>query len=186
MSIKTSLNRPCDTCSACCQGYLVGHAYGQHFSYGKPCKFLKKTGCSIYQERPSLCSDFLCSYKYEKNFTLEMRPDISKVICMARYVTIDNKPIKYLEVVETDVIIPTTTLQWLIRVHEANLFENIRFTYDRKYVLFCHNDRVYETLMSRIQEKELALLDCTQVPIINNYLIRSSYLKKLRSLAKWQ
>ena len=69
---------PCAECRACCQGWVIGEAYGSRFYPGKACDFLCG-GCQIYDVRPNVCRKFYCAYAQEL-FPEWMRPDKSKVI----------------------------------------------------------------------------------------------------------
>ena len=39
--------RSCDGCTACCEGWLMGEAYGNKFYSGCPCYYKSENGCSI-------------------------------------------------------------------------------------------------------------------------------------------
>jgi Fe-S-cluster containining protein len=77
--------RPCGSCTACCEGWLYGDAFGFEFTIGKPCKFLGGRGCSIYDLRPySPCQTFLCHWKENTSIPEWLRPDKSNVIILKR------------------------------------------------------------------------------------------------------
>jgi hypothetical protein len=71
--------RKCDECTACCQGWLEGEAYGCKFGQGKACPFLTVLNCSIHSCRPEVCKNFYCGWLQEL-FPEWMRPDKSKVL----------------------------------------------------------------------------------------------------------
>jgi Fe-S-cluster containining protein len=54
--------RPCGDCTACCDGFLIGNAYGNHFGFGKPCNFLVEKKCTIYKDRPQSCHNYQCGW----------------------------------------------------------------------------------------------------------------------------
>lgn len=58
---------PCDGCSVCCEAPSIGHndAKGTVLKIGKPaCKkcMFADNGCKVYDRRPDVCRDYLCSY----------------------------------------------------------------------------------------------------------------------------
>jgi hypothetical protein len=78
--------KPCDKCSKCCEGWLTGTAYGFEFKPGVPCKFITRNGCGIYAARPEdPCKTFRCHWKTNPKMPDWMRPDISGVITLVRY-----------------------------------------------------------------------------------------------------
>ena len=54
--------RPCDECTACCDGWLIGKVNGHPFGHGKPCQFLINKICTIYKDRPSMCRNYQCAW----------------------------------------------------------------------------------------------------------------------------
>lgn len=65
--------RECGECRACCEGWLVGDAFGCAFGHGKTCTFLRD-GCSVYLFRPQACKNFYCAWAQEL-LPESMRPD---------------------------------------------------------------------------------------------------------------
>ena len=85
-TIPIVAGRSCDKCTACCEGWLWGNAFGFEFKPGTPCRFVKKSGCSIYEARPyEPCQTFLCHWKSNPVLPDWMRPDLSGVIVLVRY-----------------------------------------------------------------------------------------------------
>jgi hypothetical protein len=70
--------KECGECKACCQGYVIGEAYGVPFGPNRPCAFLTG-GCSIYQMRPTVCRKYFCAW-VQGLFPDWMRPDKSRAI----------------------------------------------------------------------------------------------------------
>jgi hypothetical protein len=102
--------RSCDSCTACCEGWLSGEAHGHTFNPGKPCFFLNK-GCTIYKDRPeNPCKTYKCSWLAEDIFPMWMRPDLSKIIITKRQ--LNN--INYYDIVETGETIKSYILNWII------------------------------------------------------------------------
>lgn len=56
--------RDCGDCTKCCT-WLSGEAHGYKFGNGKSCKFLCSSGCSIYEDRPSVCKTYYCAWSQE-------------------------------------------------------------------------------------------------------------------------
>lgn len=84
---KRSVDRACSGCRMCCEGWLSGEAYGHDFYPGKPCHFLNKSGCSIYIIRPeNPCKTFKCHWKTNTRVPEWMRPDLSGIILVQRYI----------------------------------------------------------------------------------------------------
>jgi hypothetical protein len=69
--------RECGTCTACCDGWMVGTIQGHTMKPGQPCHFVREEGCSIYAERPeSPCRSFACAWVIPNSpFTDAFRPD---------------------------------------------------------------------------------------------------------------
>jgi len=104
-----ALHRPCGSCTKCCEGHLIGNAYGYAFGYGKSCRFVCKKGCSIYNYRPkNPCVGFVCGYKIDHSIDEDLRPDLSNVIFVYR--TLEN--ISYLHGTSTGLEPAPKLVQW--------------------------------------------------------------------------
>lgn len=88
--------RPCGDCRACCEGALIGNSYGNKFGFGKPCIFMIKEECTIYETRPQTCINYQCAWS-QGLFSEDMKPTISNVMISVE-VSNDNK--QYLKVME--------------------------------------------------------------------------------------
>lgn len=67
--------RPCGDCTGCCSGKLAANIYGHEMYDGKPCHFLKRGKCSIYNDRPhSPCRTYQCAWS-QHLLDEDMRPD---------------------------------------------------------------------------------------------------------------
>jgi Fe-S-cluster containining protein len=87
MQLKPKLERSCQGCKKCCEGWLTGKAYGMAFSPSKPCFFLGSTGCNIYPNRPyDPCQTFLCEWRRDLRLPDWIKPDRSGRIFVARVV----------------------------------------------------------------------------------------------------
>ncbi len=79
----------CGTCNECCNGNLVGEAYGIPFGNNKPCHFLIEQKCSIYSSRPDACKKFQCGWS-QNLFVDWMKPELSGILVSIEYDT-NNK-----------------------------------------------------------------------------------------------
>ena len=70
--------RECGNCQACCQGWLVGNAFGIDFGNRKACAFLQ-TNCTVYNFRPQMCQKYFCGWAQEL-FPEWMQPNLCKVL----------------------------------------------------------------------------------------------------------
>jgi hypothetical protein len=93
----------------CCQGWLTGEAIGHKFYPGKPCGWLAKNGCLIYESRPyNPCQTFVCVWKNDLSLPEWLRPDQSGVI--VKYAALDG--IQYLIVVANNRTVPQSVHDW--------------------------------------------------------------------------
>ncbi len=61
--VATAEQRTCGTCTACCDGWVVGTIRGFPMKPGAPCHFRGEGCCTIYAERPeSPCRKFICGW----------------------------------------------------------------------------------------------------------------------------
>lgn len=122
------LDRICGSCTMCCQGWLYGEAYGHTFYPGKPCHFVCKDGCSIYEKRPeNPCRLYKCAWKTDNFFPEWFRPDISDVICT--WIKWKENEF-YLEVVECGKKLDSKILSWLFINHINGFLPNFKYTLD--------------------------------------------------------
>lgn len=112
--------RVCGQCSECCKGYLTGIAHGYHFSRDNQCHFLDTDrcggGCSIYDQRPEMCSSYQCEWlRHKVMFPNWMKPDKSKVIVTHREVVYKEEPLLWWSAVECDRDMDAKVLSWLVQ-----------------------------------------------------------------------
>jgi hypothetical protein len=69
--------RTCGSCTACCDGWVVGTIRGHEMKPGTPCHFRGEGTCTIYAERPQEpCRSFVCGWLAPASpFPEEFRPD---------------------------------------------------------------------------------------------------------------
>jgi hypothetical protein len=69
--------RACGTCTACCDGWVVGTIEGHEMKPGTPCHFRGEGCCTIYERRPKEpCRNFVCGWLApDSPFPENFRPD---------------------------------------------------------------------------------------------------------------
>jgi len=69
--------RACGTCTACCDGWVVGTIEGHEMKPGTPCHFRGAGCCTIYDRRPKEpCRNFVCGWlASDSPFPEGFRPD---------------------------------------------------------------------------------------------------------------
>ena len=87
--------RACGKCTACCDGHLLGEAYGHKFGPGLPCHFLTESKCTIYETRPKACRDYYCAWA-QGLFAEWMNPDNTGALIS---VEANNQGQQYLKVI---------------------------------------------------------------------------------------
>jgi hypothetical protein len=77
--------RECGTCTACCDGWVVGTIRGHEMKPGTPCHFRGAGCCTIYAERPQEpCRGFVCGWLAPGSpFPESFRPDRLGVMIIA-------------------------------------------------------------------------------------------------------
>jgi hypothetical protein len=75
-------SRECGTCTACCDGWVIGTIEGHEMRPGTPCYFRGEGCCTIYERRPQKpCRDFICGWLQKGSpFPEDWRPDRSGVM----------------------------------------------------------------------------------------------------------
>lgn len=125
--ITINNDRSCGECTMCCQGHLTGTAHGFEFGPGKPCHWIRDSGCAIYPYRPdSPCKSFKCEWKVSKNFPLDYRPDKSKVIFVNRFLDDDKRR---LDVVESGKTLDADMLHFIMQLFNDHKYDHIRYFY---------------------------------------------------------
>ena len=72
--------RECNGCTACCEGWLKAEALGKSFYPGQPCHWKGCDGCTVYEDRPPVCSTYVCSWKAGHFLPEWFKPTESNVI----------------------------------------------------------------------------------------------------------
>jgi len=132
------LKKSCGDCTACCSGALSGEAHGHHFYKGRPCFFITKKGCSIYENRPeNPCVSFKCGFLSEPFFPEWMRPDLCGILATMRVMktkitvtkdgaeTEEEKFIPYMQLLEYGQPMTAKALWWFIQKHLTGEIPNL-------------------------------------------------------------
>ena len=113
--------RECGKCTACCQGTLSGEACGHHFYPGQPCHWVGESGCTVYDQRPPVCSGFTCAWLFDNYLPMWFQPNLSNIICTWQIWKEgdDGKIYTYLKVHSTNNgFVDEKYMRWL---HTANI-----------------------------------------------------------------
>jgi len=132
------LKKECGECTACCSGALAGQAHGHYFFKGRPCFFLKKDGCSIYEDRPeNPCVGYKCGYLSEAFFPEWMRPDKCNILATPRVHKYlekvkendverdEERYIPYMQLLEYGGSASAKSLWWFIEKHLEGIIPNL-------------------------------------------------------------
>jgi hypothetical protein len=72
-------NRSCGTCSMCCKIFDIPPIEGK--LAGTWCKHCRPgSGCGIWTERPQMCADYFCHWRFDASLGPEWRPDVAKFL----------------------------------------------------------------------------------------------------------
>jgi len=77
----TIMERTCGTCTLCCKVLGVDEASTPRSAWCRHCD--KKSGCKIYDQRPSACREFICLWLVDTSVPDDLRPDKCKVVFYA-------------------------------------------------------------------------------------------------------
>ena len=126
------LERSCDGCTKCCDGWLSGNAYGVKFSVGKKCQWSTKKGCSIYELRPyDPCVTFKCFWKTNSIVPEEFKPNLINTILVERIF----HNYKYLDICFAGNLVSIEVLNWAIKLFEDKKIQHLRYAKDGKFRL---------------------------------------------------
>jgi hypothetical protein len=120
-------DRPCGECTMCCQGHLSGTAHGYEFYKGRPCVWIRKTGCSIYDYRPeNPCKTFKCEWKVNRSFPESYRPDKIKTVFVHRRLEDGSRR---LDVLESGKILDKEILTFIQKLFDDHKYNHILYQY---------------------------------------------------------
>jgi hypothetical protein len=142
----------CGECTVCCDGNLVGDAFGHEFYPGKPCEFMDSGKCTTYSVRPLSCIKYQCGWS-QKLFSEEHRPDKSGWLVSIEFdqegkqylKAIETKPASSIEAIdEIKAFAETNSTYVTIIDHETNLSHAITNANDQKILSFIKPTRELE------------------------------------------
>lgn len=80
MTLQLVKDRECGKCYACCVALRI-NVDTLKKDADIPCKNLDKNkGCAIYKDRPPVCRNWFCAWRYTNKFGDEWRPDRSGIM----------------------------------------------------------------------------------------------------------
>lgn len=134
-----SLKKSCGGCTECCKGWLTAEIFGYKIGPGRPCQFLGKKGCNVYDLRPyDPCAAWTCFWKDNIGFPEWMRPDLSHAIIIRGY--LENY--HFLEVIITKPELDERVLNFLKDLAKGPPAKHVILIYSVKdfYILSEDND----------------------------------------------
>lgn len=75
---KLVAGRSCDDCTLCCKLLNIQSLQKPRLIWCKHCDV--GVGCAIYEQRPSECRDFYCTYRVSAELGEEWKPSVSKMV----------------------------------------------------------------------------------------------------------
>lgn len=121
------MERKCEGCHKCCDGWLWGKAHEHEFWPGRPCHFVGSKGCTIYPDRPhDPCVTFKCLWLKDSNIPEWMKPDQSNVILVDR----EKNGVAYIESYEAGARLDPKVLSWMFMSHVQGKIPNLKYQLD--------------------------------------------------------
>ena len=130
--------RECDGCTACCEGWLSAEALGKRFYPGQPCHWVGCNGCTVYENRPEVCSEFVCAWKTGHFLPEWFKPSQAKIIATWRTwkepeeCVAEDRGGLYLSIVPMDQEINTQCLTWLNTYVQSGLL-NVKYQFEGRW-----------------------------------------------------
>tara|TARA_R110001583_G_scaffold16561_20_gene67967 strand:+ start:9916 stop:10461 length:546 start_codon:yes stop_codon:yes gene_type:complete len=73
-------NRECGECTACCVVLLIDDEKFKKAADHACSNLIEKGGCKIYANRPTVCQDWYCAWRFMAQLDETWRPDISGIL----------------------------------------------------------------------------------------------------------
>ena len=73
-------NRECGECTACCVDLLIDDENFKKPADQACANLMEKGGCKIYNQRPSVCQDWYCAWRFMAQLDENWRPDRSGIL----------------------------------------------------------------------------------------------------------
>lgn len=104
------MERTCDGCTKCCEGWLIATIKGQPMYPGKPCQFVQiGKGCATYSTRPkNPCRTYKCAWLQNETIPEWIAPKTSGVIIAYQKI----QDIVYVELTSTGQPVTDEVLTW--------------------------------------------------------------------------
>jgi hypothetical protein len=145
------MDRSCDGCTKCCEGHLTANIYGYEMGPGKPCHFVSKKGCSIYDMRPhNPCKGFKCLWKKNGAVPLEFKPDLVDMIIIET--SVDG--IAYAHIVPAGKEITLEILDWAVGAVNSGRINNIVYKKDGNTRVISRDPAFIDKYFSKPQPTE--------------------------------
>jgi hypothetical protein len=123
--------RSCDGCTMCCEGWLSASALGHTFYPGQPCHWVGTKGCTVYADRPPVCTGYECAWLSNHILPEWFKPSESSLIgtwCIWKDKSLckEGQTGTYIKFIECDKPIDSKYLTWLNNYATAGLL-NIKY-----------------------------------------------------------
>lgn len=111
--MNKKVERECQPCTACCDGWLQIVVEGKPVYPGKPCHHSTGKGCNDYANRPvDPCAQFICGWRIENSPLPDwLKPCEAKVVVLLDQFRWNGAPVDI--AVPVGKRIPPRALQWL-------------------------------------------------------------------------
>ena len=73
-------NRECGECTACCVELLIDDKDFKKPAEQSCVNLMEAGGCKIYKQRPSVCQEWYCAWRFMSQLDESWRPDISGIM----------------------------------------------------------------------------------------------------------
>ena len=138
--------RSCNGCKKCCEGWLTGEAFGYSFYPGKPCKFIDRNGCSIYDVRPAdPCKGFQCSWKVNKNIPEWLKPNVSGIMII--YNSIEKH--RYISILSAGNPVNDKVINWAEQSVKDDIIKNICYFANGKWNFISKDEEFLKIIKSK-------------------------------------
>lgn len=139
--VASTVDRPCNGCTKCCDGWLTSNIYSYQMNENKPCKFsMKGSGCAIYPIRPyNPCKTFKCHWKTNFNIPEKFKPDKSNVIMIYR----KYNELEFLDVVRAGPNPSQECLEFTAKLYEKKKVKSVRYLLNGREVKYLSEDKEF-------------------------------------------
>lgn len=126
--IPIATERNCNGCTACCDGWATGEAYGHAFYPGTKCHFVSDSGCTIYEDRPEQpCKTFRCLWLTSSAIPSWMKPNLVNALLVAET---SRNGTKFVTIKEMGQRLDSRVLNWIAQAIQHKVITNARYEID--------------------------------------------------------